>query len=145
MNETLITLVGNVVADVRLRATQAGAPFATFRMASNPRRFDRELARWVDGDPLFVSVVCWRTLAENVVESLTLGDPVVVTGRVRTNEWEHEGQRYFALEVEATAVGHDLSRGKSTFTRIRRDAAERAIAAAVADTEPAQGDQRPAA
>ena len=145
MNETLITLVGNVVADVRLRATQAGAPCATFRMASNPRRFDRESARWIDGDPLFVSVVCWRTLAENVVESLVVGDPVVVTGRVRTSEWEHEGKRYFALEVDATAVGHDLSRGTAKFTRIRRDAAERAVAAAAASSETTQDTEVSAA
>jgi single-strand DNA-binding protein len=130
MNETTITLVGNAVSDVQLRATKDGAAWATFRMASNPRRFDRETARWIDGEPLFVTVVCWRALAENVAESLTIGDPVVVTGRVRWAEWEREGHKYSALEVDAQAIGHDLARGRSTFTRVRRDAADRALAAA---------------
>ena len=62
MNETTITLVGNTVSDVQLRATRDGAAWATFRMASSPRRYDRETARWVDGEPLFVTVVCWRAL-----------------------------------------------------------------------------------
>jgi single-strand DNA-binding protein len=139
VNETTITLVGNTVSEVQLRATRDGAAWATFRMASSPRRYDRETARWVDGDPLFVTVVCWRAFAENVAASLTQGDPVVVTGRLRWSEWEHNGQKYTALEVEAQAVGHDLSRGTGKFTRVRRDAAERALAAASAaasDTPP---------
>lgn len=142
MNETTITLVGNVVAEVRLRATHTSGSVATFRMASSPRRFDRESARWVDGDPLFVNVVCWRVLADNVSASLAQGDPVVVTGRLRQSHWEKDGVKHTTLELDATAVGHDLARGRSVFTRIRRDAAERAIeAAATATTE----DQRPAA
>ena len=132
MNETTITLVGNVVSEVQLRATRDGAAWATFRMASSPRRYDRDAARWIDGEPLFVTVVCWRAFAENVAASLTQGDPVVVTGRLRWSVWEHNGQKYTALEVEAQAVGHDLSRGTGQFTRVRRDAAERALAAAAA-------------
>lgn len=142
MNETTITLVGNTVSDVQLRSTRDGAAWATFRMASSPRRYDRETARWVDGDPLFVTVVCWRAFAENVAASLTQGDPVIVTGRLRWSEWEHNGQKYTALEVEAQSVGHDLSRGTGQFTRVRRDAAERALAAAVSAeaTSPTEAD-----
>jgi single-strand DNA-binding protein len=134
--ETTITLVGNTVSAVQLRATRDGAAWATFRMASSPRRYDRESARWVDGDPLFVTVVCWRAFAENVAASLTQGDPVVVTGRLRWSEWEHNGQKYSALEVEAHSVGHDLARGTGQFTRVRRDAAERALAAAASGLGP---------
>ena len=130
MNDSYITLVGNAVTDVRLRATQGCVAFATFRMASNPRRFDRESARWIDGDPLFVTVVCWRALAENAAASLVQGDPVVVTGRLRIKEWEKDGQKFNAVEVDAAALGHDLARGRSQFTRVRRDGAERALTAA---------------
>jgi single-strand DNA-binding protein len=143
VNETTITLVGNVVSEVQLRATRDGAAWATFRMASSPRRYDRDTARWIDGDPLFVTVVCWRAFAENVAASLTQGDPVVVTGRLRWSEWEHNGQKYTALEVEAQAVGHDLSRGTGQFTRVRRDAAERALAAAAAAPTPGPAAAEP--
>jgi single-strand DNA-binding protein len=145
VNETTITLVGNTVSEVQLRATRDGAAWATFRMASSPRRYDRETARWVDGDPLFVTVVCWRAFAENVAASLTQGDPVVVTGRLRWSEWEHNGQKYTALEVEAQAVGHDLSRGTGKFTRVRRDAAERALAAASAAASDTPSEAEPTA
>ena len=144
MNETTITLVGNVVSEVQLRATRDGAAWATFRMASSPRRYDRDAARWIDGEPLFVTVVCWRAFAENVAASLTQGDPVVVTGRLRWSEWEHNGQKYTALEVEAQAVGHDLSRGTGLFTRVRRDAAERALAAAASAEAAAATEADPA-
>jgi len=141
VNESSITLVGNAVTDVRLRSTGAGVPFATFRLASNPRRFDRESARWIDGDPLFVTVVCWRILAENVAASLVQGDPVVVTGRLRVKEWEKGDKKGTSVEVDAQAVGHDLARGRSQFTRVRRDAADRALAAAIlAQDDSASGE-----
>jgi len=146
VNESHITLVGNAVTDVRLRATSGGVAFATFRMASNPRRFDRESARWVDGDPLFVTVVCWRTLAENAAASIAPGDPVVVTGRLRVKDWESGDKHGTSVEVDAIGLGHDLSRGRSVFTRVRRDAAEQALAAAALasrESTPAQADDDP--
>jgi len=122
VNEIPVTLVGNVVTDVSGALTPGGAEVAWFRLASTPRRYDRASARWVDGDTSYVRVSCWRALARNVVVSLSKGDPVVVTGRLRVREWEREDRRGIAVEVDASAVGHDLSRGVSAFTRPHRPA-----------------------
>ena len=40
MNETYVTVSGNVVGDPVVRATRANVPFVTFRLASNVRRPD---------------------------------------------------------------------------------------------------------
>ncbi len=48
------------------------------------------------------------------------GDPVVVVGRLYTRDWaDGEGNNRTSYEVEAVAVGHDLSRGKARFLRTR--------------------------
>lgn len=120
MNETSVTVVGNLVDDPRLRSTDAGVDVASFRVASTSRRYDRESRRWVDSASLFLSVSCWRTLAGNAVASLRKGDPVVVTGRLSTRTWEKDGQVRSSCELEAVAVGPDLARGTAVFRRSPR-------------------------
>jgi single-strand DNA-binding protein len=124
MNETVITIVGNVISDLKSRRTGEGVHVVNFRMASNERRFDKVSGEWVDGDRLFVSVTCWRKLANGVVTSLSKGDPVVVTGRLFTRGYEVEGQKRSVTEIDATAVGPDLARCAAELIRVRRVASE---------------------
>jgi single stranded DNA-binding protein (ssb) len=118
MNETTMTIVGNVVEDPRRRQTKNGHAVTNFRVASTSRRYDREQERFVDNGTLFITVTCWRGLAENVDKSIRKGQPVVVTGRYYMREYTVEEQVRTAYELEATAVGHDLSRGTTQFTRV---------------------------
>jgi single-strand DNA-binding protein len=120
MNETTVTLVGNVATEVKYRETASGIPSASFRLASTARRWDRERGLWVDAGTSFYTVWAWRWLAGNVSTSIGVGDPVVVHGRMRIREWEKDGQRYTTVEIDATALGHDLSRGTSVFRRASR-------------------------
>lgn len=126
MNDIDICVIGNVASDVSLNFTKAGAPVAHFRMAAGTRRFDRASERWIDGDTHFFSVSCFRDLAHNVIQSLAKGQPILVKGRLRSREvlrecGEHaHTTRYF--DIEASVVGHDLSRGTTAFTRVKRAA-----------------------
>jgi single-strand DNA-binding protein len=128
MNETSITVVGNVISDVRTRRTADGQRVVSFRVASNERRFDKETGDWVDGDRLFVTVTCWRKLANGVAMSLSKGDPVLVTGRLYTRGYEVEGQKRSATELIATAVGPDLARCGADLLRVRRSGTEEVAA-----------------
>ncbi len=121
MNDTYVTVVGNLVTDPELRNLESnGVPVAHFRMASTARRWDKASGGWIDGNSLFVNVNCWRNLAENVSRSLFKGDPVVVTGRLYSREYTgDDGLRRITFDLEATAIGHNLSRGTSTFRRVR--------------------------
>jgi single-strand DNA-binding protein len=119
MRETLITVIGNVVDTPQRRRTEQGHSVASFRIASTQRRFDRNDGQWVDGDSLYLKVTCWRALADNVDRSVVQGDPIVVTGRLYTRTYEVEGQRRAAFELEAHALGLDLSRGVADFTRTK--------------------------
>ena len=80
MNETIITVVGNLTADPELRFTSSGAAVANFTVASAPRIYDRQSGEWKDGDALFLRCNIWREAAENVAESLVRGLRVIVTG-----------------------------------------------------------------
>lgn len=120
MNDTTMTVVGNVVDAPRMRITKNGHAVTNFRVASTSRRFDREQERYVDNATLFVNVTCWRAMAENAATSLRKGQPVVVTGRYYSREYVVNEMARVAYELEANAIGHDLSRGTSEFTKTVR-------------------------
>lgn len=141
MLDTQVTIVGNLVADPRLYYTGDGQPMASFRLASTPRRFHRSSGEWRDGDTLWVNVTCWRGLAENVATSLKKGQAAIVMGRLSARLYEtKDGDRRQSVDVEATAVGPELSR---VVTVVRR--AERGAPPALAVVEaPAEGADEPA-
>jgi single-strand DNA-binding protein len=122
MNETHLTVIGTLITHVNRHRLTDGGTFVTFRVASNERRFDRATATWSDGDSLYVSVTCWRQLAENVHRSFNLGDPIIVRGRLRTRSYEDkEGRRQSVIELDGLAVGPNLARATATITRMRPD------------------------
>jgi len=82
-----ITMEGRVVADPELRFGQSGTAICRMRMVAADRRLNQQSGEWEDGDTLWMDVTCFKQLAENVVESVVKGDLVVVTGRIRTEEW----------------------------------------------------------
>lgn len=120
MNDTYITIVGNVVDDPRSRTTGAGIPVASFRIASTSRRINRETGVWEDNERLFATVTCWRAMAQNVAASLRKGQPVIATGRFYSREYTKDEVTRMSYELDAVAVGHDLARGTSEFTKVAR-------------------------
>ncbi|WP_291473415.1 single-stranded DNA-binding protein [Corynebacterium sp.] len=119
--DTPITLVGNLVADPELRYTPSGAAVANFRVASTPRRFDSQSNQWVDGEALFLACNIWRQAAENVANSLTKGDRVIVQGRLRQRSYDtREGEKRTVYEVEVDEVGPSLRYATSQVTKTPR-------------------------
>ncbi len=121
MNESFVTVVGNLVGDPQGRSTRAGKPFSTFRVASTTRRWDVEARAFVDGSTNYVNVVAFNALGGNIMASLKKGQPVVVYGRLRVNQWVNgDGLNMTSVEVDAHTVGHDLGRGQTAFSRPER-------------------------
>lgn len=122
MND-VVTVEGIVGSDPKHITTNAGLAITNFRMASTHRYFDRTADRWEDGDTNWFTVVAFRTLAVNVRESIAKGEHVLVTGRLRIRAWETAGRNGTTVEIEASAVGHDLNWATTQATRVtRRDA-----------------------
>ncbi|MFF6995107.1 single-stranded DNA-binding protein [Streptomyces sp. NPDC008313] len=138
MNETMVCAVGNVATQPVYRETVSGAS-ARFRLAVTSRYWDREKSAWTDGHTNFFTVWTGRALATNVGASLSVGDPVIVQGRLKVRTEVRDGQSRTSADIDAVAVGHDLSRGTSAFRRPAREGetGTRAAPAATAGPEPA--------
>lgn len=120
MNDTVLHIVGFVGTDVDHRRVGEATDLSTFRLASTPRRWDKAQQQYVDGTTNWITVQCWRSLGVHARDSLRRGDPVIVIGRLRTEEWVKDEVRHSRLVIDATTVGHDLSRGVSRFVKATR-------------------------
>lgn len=124
MNETMMTVVGNLVTDVEVRRTAKGDALARFRLASTVKRYDRASGTWADGDTAYWNVTVWRRAAQNAAESLAKGHPVVVHGRVRQRTVDRAVAEAPGVSVpvtytdlDAVSFGLDLSRCRSQYQR----------------------------
>jgi len=123
MNETRITVHGNVVSEPVERQGRNGSIFTTFRIATTPYRRTGD-GRFVDGDTSFYSVIAFNALAANAASALRKGHPVIVEGNLAIKQYVgSDGQPRTSPEIDADHVGHDLSWGRASFERVSRAAA----------------------
>ncbi|MFT4187854.1 MAG: single-stranded DNA-binding protein [Aeromicrobium sp.] len=119
--ETNITVIGNLTDHPELKFTPSGAAVANFTVASTPRTFDRQTNEWRDGEALFFRCAAWRQLAENVAESLTKGQRVIVTGTLRIRNFERQdGSRGTSVEINVEEIGPSLRFATAKVERAQR-------------------------
>ncbi len=110
-NEPTTTITGNLTADPELRFTPTGRPVAAFTIANTPRFPDRQTGQWQDGETWFVRCSAWGDMAENITTSLSKGNAVVATGRLRCRTWETpEGDKRSVVEMTVDDLGPSLRR-----------------------------------
>ena len=138
--EAYVHITGYVGGDVEYRNNTT--PTGSFRLACTPRL--RRGGDWADGETTWLTVTCFRGLAENAASSVRRGDPVIVVGRLRTQTWMKDGAQQERTVLEALTIGHDLSKGTSAFNRSERAAVpedrDSEVAELIASVE-SQGDQ----
>jgi single-strand DNA-binding protein len=118
LSETYVTVQGWVGSEPDFKEIGGQTARATFRIGSTPRTFDRNTGLFVDKPTTWFTVECWRALAQNAFDSVHVGQPVLVTGRLRTHEWTDDaGEPRSRVVLEAFSLGHDLTRGTTTFTK----------------------------
>jgi len=119
--ETVMTLIGNLVADPELRFTPSGSAVASFTIASTPRTFDKQSNEWKDGEGLFLRSAVWKEAAENVAETLTKGMRVIAQGRLKARSYDtKEGERRTVMELEIDEIGPSLRFASAKVTRTQR-------------------------
>jgi single-strand DNA-binding protein len=116
-----ITVVGNMVSDPELRFQPNGSAVANFTIASTPRKFDKNRNEWVDGEPLFLRASIWREAAENVVETLTKGTRVIVTGKLKSRSYEKDGEKRTVIELEVDEIGPSLRYASAKVQKTQRN------------------------
>lgn len=110
--------VGNAARDPELRFSPAGMPVASFGLAVN-HRFQKD-GQWEERVSFF-DVTCFGTLAENVSESVTKGQRVMVVGRLEQDTWETpDGDKRSKIKVVADEVGPSLRWAAADVTKNER-------------------------
>jgi len=125
-HEAPVYLAGFMVNDPKFKKVGDDVSSVKLRIAYTARWRNRETGEWADGATTFVNVQCWRQLADNVATCLRKGEPVLVMGRLRIRSYnDAEGKTRSLVEIEASSVGHDLTRGTAHFSRAYRPAGGR--------------------
>ncbi|SFR76278.1 single-strand DNA-binding protein [Agromyces sp. CF514] len=138
-----ITVIGAVGSDPRVHTTPQGLTITSFRLASTRRVYDRAKGTWEDGDTNWYTVSTFRQLAKNASASIRRGDRVVVHGRLRLRSWESGEKAGTAIEIDAEAVGHDLTWGTTSLSKTRSTASSGAPDASAAGDATATADGWP--
>lgn len=110
-----MTVSARVIADPELRFIQSGAAVVKIRVADNRRKLNKDTNQWEDdGDPMYIDVVAWKTLAESSAEQIQKGDLIVASGDLRQRNWETKtGEKRITLELNATDIAVSV-RSKKT-------------------------------
>ena len=121
MADNTVTIIGNVTRDPEMRYTAGGQGKASFGVAVSRRWQNRQTNEWEE-QTSFLNVVCWRELAENVVESVAKGHRVIVTGRMEQRSWETDtGDKRSVVEIVADDVAPSLRWATAEVTRNERN------------------------
>jgi single-strand DNA-binding protein len=143
-NEATFSVTGYVATPPKSGYTRNGTRTLYMRVGWTPRRMDKRTGEWTDQPTSFVSVTCYRKVAENAAACLRRGDPIVLKGTLAVREYGED--KRVTVDVFADSIGHDLSRGVTVFKKnteqLEQTALERERAMAAMGREPLPGDRR---
>ena len=95
-----VILVGNVGLDPEVRTLETGVKVARVRLATTERIFNRQTNETTEHTE-WHTITLWRGLAEVVDKFVRKGSQIYIEGRLRSREWERDGQKHYATEIVA--------------------------------------------
>lgn len=107
-----------LTADPELRFAPSGVAVGSVRLVANSRKQDN--GEWVDDKTLFLDGVLFKQYAENVVESLTKGMLVLVSGRLQTEQWEKDGEKRSKVSLLVDHIAPTLQYSTVKVTKVER-------------------------
>jgi single-strand DNA-binding protein len=126
-NDALFAVTGYVATQPRAGKTRSGVPFLFMRVAWTPRAFNKATGGWTDQQTSFVSVMCYRKVAENAAKCVRRGDAITLRGTVQVRDYvDQAGVKRFSVDVVADSLGHDMSRGVSHYSKVTQRAEQTA-------------------
>lgn len=108
-----------VIQEPELRFNDSGNAWLKVRGKSADRAWNADEKRWEDkGDPCYVDIIIGGKAAENLAESIAVGDSIVVIGKMQQREWtDSEGAKRSAYQIRADAVGVGVTFGPARTKR----------------------------
>ena len=92
-----VILVGNLTRDPELRFISTGTQVASFGIATN-RKFGESQ------ETFFGDVTAWGKLAETCDKYLKKGSKILLEGRLKTENWEHDGRKQSKTRIIAEQI-----------------------------------------
>ena len=86
--------------DPEVRSLETGVKVARIRLATSERIFNRQTNETTEHTE-WHTITLWRGLAEVVDKYVHKGSQIYVEGRLRSREWEQDGQKRYATEIVA--------------------------------------------
>lgn len=105
-----VNLTGRLTSDPELRQTQSGVSVVRFTIA-----VDRPYQKDKDKKADFIPCIAWRNTAEFVSRNFSKGDPIEVSGALRTGSYQdkkHEDVTHYTMDVLVSNVSFTLSKAK---------------------------------
>lgn len=124
-----------LVADPELRFAPSGMAVGNLRLVSNSRK--QVNGEWVDDQVIWLDAVVFKQMAENVVESLSKGDLVVVIGRLKTEQWEKDGEKKSKNSLTVDFIGPSLTYATAKVSKAERSSGGTSTQSAPAQSRPA--------
>lgn len=106
---------GNLTADPELRYTPNGVPVVNFTVATN-RNKKNDAGGWDTVASTFLRASAWRAQAESIANSFKKGDRIKVSGYLKQDDYEKDGQKRTYYEIEVQEVSSPIGGGGSTST-----------------------------
>lgn len=99
---------GRLTKDAEFSQTKKGTAMSKFRLAVNDRRND---------DTLFINVLCFGKMAENLNPMLVKGRLVSITGKLKIDDYEDEHQN---KKHSVCIMADDISLGPDPSTIVQK-------------------------
>ncbi len=91
------SLSGRLTRDAELKYTTSGSPVLDFSLASNQKRGDKE-------ETMFLDCTMFGDRAEKLVKHLQKGKSLIVSGKLRQESWEKDGDKRSKISLLVDSV-----------------------------------------
>lgn len=95
-----VVLVGRLTKDIELKKTQSNLSVCNFTIAINNGKDEQGNERKAD----FIPCQAWRNSADLLGRYVKKGDKIAIEGKVTTDNWEKDGNKYSKTYVSVDRV-----------------------------------------
>lgn len=99
MSDTnIVVLKGRLAKSAEMKMLQSGKPCITFTLAVGESRPNKETGEW-ENIPHFFEVTSFSNYAKGAMASLTKGQEVLITGRLRQDRWQKDEKTFSKVSI----------------------------------------------
>lgn len=102
----VVVMSGRVTRDTDLKYTKSGTAISSVSLAVNRKYKDTE-------EVSFIEFEVWGKTAESITKYLTKGQQVIITGELKQDRWEQDGQKRSKISVTARMIQLIGSKGNT--------------------------------